>query len=606
MNNYSVESKKYKELKDITSLPKYQRKLVWSKSQKEKFIESIREGFPFGSLLVYKYENKEDKDRDKLSIIDGLQRFSTLKEFERAKHEYYPIEEKIESLFSKDVENLSKSASQEILMNYKKIILSGINDTAGKTDFSIASELKNLHKTEFELETYYDRYMELRQEINEYIDLDNLEIPYVYFKGNVSDLAEVFQRLNQGGVKLSKYQVFASQWVEFEIELNTEEINTQILEININRYNNLNESREGIVIEDYDENDFRSERKVNLAELCYALGKLILIKSDCLYSEDANNEDLANELGYATMAIVLGVENNKLADISKSEQYINAEDIEEIFKRILKVYSDINLELKQYLQLPTKKSKPIYFNKNITNFMNLSYFASLWCIKYISNDKFNLEEKGKTKQQYEIAKSNIIYYYIYDTVTNYWSATGDKKLNEIYASASPRDRYLEKISQTTFEQQLMFWSEEEIKKSSVNINNTVKLITVVFNNLEDKGLKCNGINNADFEHIYVRKFINKAKNNSDYLIPGGHLGNVCLLTEYENRKKKENTLYFTKEKHSTFNLDDEYLDLISYPIHEEITFVDTMDISEQNLEVMNDTINKRAKIIINSLIHKLY
>lgn len=606
MNNYSVESKTYKELKDITTLPKYQRKLVWSKNQKEKFIESIKDGFPFGSLLVYKYENKDNKDADKLSIIDGLQRFSTLKEYERAKHEYYPIEDQIEKLFMEDVVNLSSSAKQEVLMMYKKVILNGINNMENKDSFEIAEELKAITDTDFELKTYYKRYEQILKEINEYIDLDNLEIPYVYFKGNVSDLAEVFQRLNQGGVKLSKYQVFASQWVDFQIDLNSEEINNQILEINIERYNKLNESREGIIIEDYDENDFRFEKKVNLAELCYGLGKLIIEKSNCLYTKELNNEDLANELGYATMAIILGVENNKLANISLSEQYINSDDIEVIFKKALKIYKDINDTFSNYLQMPTKKNKPLYFNKNITNFMYLSYFASLWTIKYNSDNKFNVEEKVKTKQQYEIIKSNLIYYFLSDTITSYWSATGDKKLNEIYASHTPRNRYLERVSQTIFEQQLIFWSEEELKKSSVNIGDKVKLITVVLNNLEKDGLESNGLNNADFEHIYVRKYINKAKKNTEYIIPGGHLGNVCLLTEYENRKKKENTLYFSSEKHSTFKLDTNYLELICYPKREDIAFVDTMDISDQHILKLIEIITRRSKDIINTLIHKLY
>ncbi len=607
MNNYSVESKKYKELKDITTLPKYQRKLVWSDTQKKNFIESIKEGFPFGSLLVYKYANIDDKDKDKLSIIDGLQRFSTLKEYENEKHKYYPISDKIEEMFEEEIQNLSKSAQQDILNKYKNIILDGINNKYPEEDeYDLVDKLKAIHKTDHDDRFYARKYRELEKEINNYIDIDNLEIPYIYFKGDVSDLAEVFQRLNQGGVKLSKYQVFASQWINFQIDLNTQKINNEILEINIERYNKLNESREGIIIEDYDENEFRQDNKVNLSELCFALGKLIIKESFCMYTGQENNEDLANELGYATMAIILGIENNKLANISNSEKYIENDDIEQIFDKVLKIYKDINKEFESYLEIPTKNEEKKYFNKNITNFMYLSYFASLWTIKYISNNKFNLIEKEKTKQQYELVKSNFIYYFMYDVIQNYWSATGDKKLNEFYVGENVRNRYLERLPQNIFEQQMLYWAEEELKKTSVNINDKVRLITVVLNNLESSGIKNDGKNNADFEHIYVRKYINKAKNNTDLVVPGAHLGNVCLLTEYENRKKKENTLYFTNEKHSTFNLDKDYLNLISYPIYEDIKFVDTMEVNEENVSKMSNVIEKRSKAIINALISKLY
>lgn len=41
------------------------------KSAKERFIETLKLGFPFGSLLLYKLSE------EKYLLIDGLQRFST-------------------------------------------------------------------------------------------------------------------------------------------------------------------------------------------------------------------------------------------------------------------------------------------------------------------------------------------------------------------------------------------------------------------------------------------------------------------------------------------------------------------------------------------------
>jgi uncharacterized protein with ParB-like and HNH nuclease domain len=63
------------ENKDIY-FPEFQRNYVWTKKQASRFIESILIGLPIPSLFLYK-EEKENK----LLIIDGLQRISTLHAF---------------------------------------------------------------------------------------------------------------------------------------------------------------------------------------------------------------------------------------------------------------------------------------------------------------------------------------------------------------------------------------------------------------------------------------------------------------------------------------------------------------------------------------------
>ena len=87
MSNYRIETINFEDLENQMTIPTYQRPLVWSKSQKAAFIDNISRGFPFGSLLLYKYDNAEQ-----YSLIDGQQRFSTLREYQRHPEEYFPIE----------------------------------------------------------------------------------------------------------------------------------------------------------------------------------------------------------------------------------------------------------------------------------------------------------------------------------------------------------------------------------------------------------------------------------------------------------------------------------------------------------------------------------
>jgi len=81
---YEFEHLSYRDLKSNITVPQFQRSLVWSKSQKDQFIQTVREGKPFGSILVY-------KSMEKYEIIDGLQRFTTLRNYEENPAEYIDI-----------------------------------------------------------------------------------------------------------------------------------------------------------------------------------------------------------------------------------------------------------------------------------------------------------------------------------------------------------------------------------------------------------------------------------------------------------------------------------------------------------------------------------
>ena len=56
-------------------VPMFQRNLVWSFYQKKLFIDSLEQGFPIGTLLLYNAPTGTFK------LIDGLQRSSTLKDY---------------------------------------------------------------------------------------------------------------------------------------------------------------------------------------------------------------------------------------------------------------------------------------------------------------------------------------------------------------------------------------------------------------------------------------------------------------------------------------------------------------------------------------------
>lgn len=60
MSSYRIDELSVDQL-DRISLPKFQRGFVWTKKKQEDFVQTLHDGYPFGTLLVYP-ENDNDKD----------------------------------------------------------------------------------------------------------------------------------------------------------------------------------------------------------------------------------------------------------------------------------------------------------------------------------------------------------------------------------------------------------------------------------------------------------------------------------------------------------------------------------------------------------------
>ena len=153
---------------DLTriKLPRFQRKLVWPKSKKERFINTLHEGLPFGSVLVYPESQEPDAD---LLIIDGQQRLSTIIEFNRDRLKFWkPLNPEtynsallsINSALPNDVQ-LSESEFDILLHQDKQSLDDWLDDIDDKTS-------RKAVRGEFS---------KIKQELSDYVDLSSQE-PY--------------------------------------------------------------------------------------------------------------------------------------------------------------------------------------------------------------------------------------------------------------------------------------------------------------------------------------------------------------------------------------------------------------------------------------------
>lgn len=309
MSNYRIETINFEDLENQMTIPTYQRPLVWSKSQKAAFIDNISRGFPFGSLLLYKYDNAEQ-----YSLIDGQQRFSTLREYQRHPEEYFPIEsnsaKQIDSLMAlSGAAQQSEDARTKLRNQFISAIKEMLHLHATKRNLPgsyLAQQIKEIYPacSDGHMLEIVDIQVELITALDKYVNLSTLQIPCVFFTGDKSELPEVFANVNLGGRKLTKYQVFAAQWNRYQVQLSPEPYSDDILERTISRYEALTEDRDGLEIEDFSAEEMRRERIVTLPEFCHALGELVISRCrarrhrrhhwlqhacDCIWTPPAGN-----------------------------------------------------------------------------------------------------------------------------------------------------------------------------------------------------------------------------------------------------------------------------------------------------------------------------
>lgn len=108
LEEYTIESLSNDIENDVINVPKYQRGAVWNKSQKKKLIDSMNNGFPFGSILLYDNGNVR-------KIIDGLQRSTTIMEYIKNPADFFEEDDLNHAYINKIVNEIGVVSAQDSL-----------------------------------------------------------------------------------------------------------------------------------------------------------------------------------------------------------------------------------------------------------------------------------------------------------------------------------------------------------------------------------------------------------------------------------------------------------------------------------------------------------
>ncbi|MBQ8192989.1 MAG: DUF262 domain-containing protein [Bacilli bacterium] len=575
------------QLNDIISdktikVPQFQRNIVWNTKKRKEFVETLRKGNPFGSILVHQNENKE------YSLIDGLQRVSTIKNYYKNPFDYFDYidlnGELVKELIKHHYENNGiryeedSEAVKQLSIEMQKRIFSRLKN--GESATHIAFELVK----EFSLisdEISFSIINKIIDDFNEDINISDLLVPAIVYTGPSENLPTIFYNLNTGGVNLSKYETFSSLWDSRKYKLNDEDINNKIFE----KYAQMREKSDLDV--DISEEDI-IENGVTLFEYCYSISEILHDKNRKYNLIFGTNKKSTDPIGFEIISLAVGLDVNRAeklglkAESGKKGVLVGAtaEFLVKLKNIIIETFDNITKSLEYW----------IVAENGTNNTLDSTYMIYHMAVSYIRHnyiidtEKFQIDYIGNRIWNEKYCKY-LPLYYLKDYITDFWKI--NRQVSDLTREINSDDslqRYVKNISMNEWDEALNKFRENQLTEVGTTISLKSKLfldylIKYKFeeNSETRKYFNKNLIPNMtiDFEHIIPQKRIeNQLGRNNIKSYPVSSLGNICYLASIDNRAKREKTIYEFIADRPSFIVDHNYLDLIDYPPKEDLRFID--------------------------------
>lgn len=311
-----------------------------------------------------------------------------------------------------------------------------------------------------------------------------------------------------------------------------------VIEHIVKKYDSFVE--DGYFIHGYSREEMRTTRKVNAFEYLFGLGKYLVEKYEILGFNKNLANDTVNPIAFELVNACLN-DADKIRILYKNLQTIDLNILEKaIYKAIDFVNDSISVVTK--FKGNSRNANKIFHSK----YQILSMISTTFKEMYANGD-FTHFADGWQDRKSTIAK-NLIHYYVYDIITNYWSEGGTGK---IHAAAKP-NRYMNEISSRAWMVALDgFFERSMLRAESKKVANPKSEEFVVLNCIYLKTFTAMdqlSIERFDVEHIapkeQMRKLIEACKGEG---LPISCIANLCYLPEYVNRSKRDKNFYQDKK-----------------------------------------------------------
>ncbi len=426
------------------TIPEYQRRLVWNQANRKGLIESIKRGFPFGSILLYEdiaRGQSANDGRRHYNLIDGLQRTQALKSYVEYQNGYFTRADLEDQFINTVSRHLGKTSD-----DYKdRIRQSVVEWVKSKKSY----EAQDGWRTENLVETLIERvlkyspdsvlFRELYFNLNRNNDLIRLlggfldavssevkqvleaKIPVLVYSGPSSELPRVFELLNSKGTVLSRYEIYAARWIDYRQPIS----NTEIIDAIWKKYETLED--EGFTLDVSDEapdEESRRNRPYTLFDFLFGLGQYLAEKFPRLFKPV--KDDRPSSVGFNLMTACLGL---RLQDMANLPEEIGELPWPELERCLLEATRFVDNILKPVLSTPQygRKLGPIYHSE----LMIISMIATAFQVKFSKRD---LSENDQWRVDRRKLKQKLPMFYLYEILHDDWRGSGDSKLHDAVKS----------------------------------------------------------------------------------------------------------------------------------------------------------------------------
>ena len=452
------------------TIPRFQRRLVWNRKKREMLIDSIKKGYPFGSLLMYK-ETDDAGEMEHYKLIDGLQRTQALRHYASSPNSSFTktdLSDELIELVAQELDRVSEMDISSQQTQIRSAMLRWIWDSQGFSEadgWGIAGLVNMLISEILELEAdtyeFYTANRELLSDnrpfkvwvtnflnsIQEESDIGKAEVPIIIFTGSSRELSTVFELLNTQGAKLTRYEIFAAQWLDHRQPIKNEEIIAAIWK----KYAALEDHGFTLdVAQEAPDEQSRLKREYTLFEYLFGLGQYLSHKYPHLFK--AVKVDQPSSAGFNLMAACLRL--HTASEMEKLPKAIHGLDRTTLEAYLLESVGFVNNTMQPALSLhPYEQTKISYYHGEL---QIISMIAAAFQARYNKND-LSVSRDWEDKRG-ELRK-HIPMYYLYDILRNNWVGSGRNRLYDMVSN----ERYLKPpLTKALWSQDLSIWFNSHI------------------------------------------------------------------------------------------------------------------------------------------------
>lgn len=534
---------------NYVEIPRFQRSLVWSEDQRRMLVDSLYRGFPIGAILGYQTGDKKGP-RNVIQIVDGLQRSSAISEYLKQPLYFAPVDRIFSTEFitqiSKTIGLGTDSDSESRIFMALEIWMREVKIAKLGASFNATSLIASLSKTlEVEKENFAALEAATSEELGSVIervkDVESVSIPVVLYSGDVGNIATIFERVNNQGTQLSKYEILASSWVTSQTRITNKRIREAILA----RYQVLKDR--GYHIDGLPEGAALKTDEYNLYEYLFGLGKVLSDDYPSLFG-DSGDSDESTPTGFVLVTTLMGLRLSKMKDlvtvIRRSAADPNAPiDLAALESAIFASVKAISGALTPLLTLKMHKKEQGTLIAHSQN--QVISLISAHLVNHFDTDSWSAKPGNAGSSIVKAAASH----YLLDIVARRWRGSGDSRLYEMTwqeDSAKPSSYYTKPVDRLVLTDALKQWHDEQLtkkQKERANVSLAAQAV-LMFLYASLVAVFDNKAVDFELEHIYpvamISERIEKLKDEEGW--PISALGNLTLLPKDLNRIKGKHAL----------------------------------------------------------------